>query len=49
MHYDSFKIGVNGGKLFQWVENAVGKGDIDCYWQFLLFLQTFLNTYSADT
>ena len=31
------------------VENTVGKGEIACYKQFLLFPQCFQKTYSADT
>ena len=27
----------NGRKLSKWIENAVGKGEIACYKQFLLF------------
>ena len=32
---------VNGRKLSKWVENTVGKGEIACYEQFLLFPQCF--------
>ena len=28
-------------KIPKWVENTVGKGEIDCYKPFLLFLQCF--------
>ena len=31
------------------VENTVGKGEIACYEQFLLFPQCFQKTYTADT
>ena len=34
----SFKFDENGGKFSKWVENTVGKGEIACYEQFLLFL-----------
>ena len=30
-------------------KNAVEKGEIACYEQFLLFPQRFQNTYTADT
>ena len=33
----------------KWVENTVGKGEIARYEQFLLFLQCFRKTYTADT
>ena len=33
---------------FKWVENTVGKGEIARYEQFLLFLQCFQKTCSAD-
>ena len=38
---DNFKFGKNGRKLSKWVENTVGKGEIACYKQFLLFPQCF--------
>ena len=38
---DNFKFDENGRKLPKWVENAVVKGDIACYEQFLLFPQCF--------
>ena len=38
---DNFKFDKNGRKLYKWVENSVGKGEIACYKQFLLFLQCF--------
>ena len=31
------------------LENTVGKGEIDCYEQFLLFSQCFQKTCTADT
>ena len=34
---DNFKFYENGKKLSIWVENRVGKGEIACYKQFLLF------------
>ena len=38
---DNFKFDENGRKLPKWVENTVGKGEIACYKQFLLFPQCF--------
>ena len=38
---DNFKLDEHGRKLFRWVENTVGKGEIACYEQFLLFPQCF--------
>ena len=38
---DNFKFDVNGRKLSERVENTVGKGEIACYEQFLLFPQCF--------
>ena len=36
-----FKFDKNDRKLSKWVENTVGKGEIDRYEQFLLFPQCF--------
>ena len=41
---DKFKYHENGGKFFKRVENAVGKGEIARYEQFLLFSQSFEKT-----
>ena len=38
---DNFKFDENGRKLSKRVENTVGKGEIACYKQFLLFPQCF--------
>ena len=38
---DNFKFDKNGSKLSKRVENTVGKGEIACYEQFLLFPQCF--------
>ena len=38
---DNFKFDENGRKFSKWVENAVGKGEIARYEQFLLFSQCF--------
>ena len=39
----------NGRELSEQVENTVGKEEIACYKKFLLFLQCFQNTCTADT
>ena len=38
---NNFKFDENGRKLSRWVENTVGKGELACYEQFLLFPQCF--------
>ena len=38
---DNFKFDENGRKLSKQVENTVGKGEIACYKQFLLFHSVF--------
>ena len=38
---DNFKFEENGRRVFKQVENTVGKGEITCYKQFLLFPQCF--------
>ena len=38
---DNFKFDENGRKFTKPVENTVGKGEIACYEQFLLFPQYF--------
>ena len=38
---DNFKFEEKGRKLSKPVENTVGKGEIACYEQFLLFPQSF--------
>ena len=43
---DNFKFEENGRKLSRWVENTVGKGEIACYEQFLLFPQCFLKDFN---
>ena len=45
----NFKLYVNGITFSKLVENTVGKGEIACYKQFLLFPQCFQKTCSADT
>ena len=46
---DSFEIDENGGKVFRKGRNIVGKGEIACYKQFLLYPQCFQKTCAADT
>ena len=46
---DNFKFDENGRKLSEWVENTVGKGEMAHYEPFLLFLQCFQKTCTADT
>ena len=38
---DNFKLNENGRKFSKWVKNTVGRGEIACYEQFLLFPQFF--------
>ena len=45
---DNFKFDENGRKFSKQVENTVGKGEIACYEQFLLFPQCFQRTCTAD-
>ena len=42
------KIWTTGVQLSDPIENIVGKGDIDCYKQFLLFPQCFQNLFVVD-
>ena len=46
---ENFKFDENGRELSYRVENAVGKGEIARYEQFLLFPQCFQKTCTADT
>ena len=46
---ESFKFKENGRKLPERVENAVGKGEIARYEQFLLFPHCFQKTCAVDT
>ena len=46
---DNFKFVENGRKLSKWVENTVGKGEIACYEEFLLFPHCFQETCTAET
>ena len=46
---DNLRFDENGRRLSKWVENIVGKGEIAHYEQFLLFLQCFQKTCTADT
>ena len=45
---DSFKFDENGRQFSKRVENTVGKGEIACYEQFLLFPQCFQKACTAD-
>ena len=45
---DNFKFDENGRNFFKWVESTVGKGEIPCYEQFLLFQQCYQKTLNAD-
>ena len=46
---NNFEFDKNGRKFSRWVENTVGEGEISHYEQFLLFLQCFQKTCTADT
>ena len=46
---DNLNLMKMGRKFSKWMENTVGKGEIDHYKQFLLFPQCFQQTYIADT
>ena len=46
---DNSKFDENGRQFFKQVENTVGKREIACYEQFLLFSQCFQKTCTADT
>ena len=46
---DFFNLDESCRKFFKLVENTVGKGEIACFEQFLLFPQCFQKTYIADT
>ena len=46
---DNFTFDKNDKKFSKEVENTVGKGEIACYKQFLLFTQCFQRTCTADT
>ena len=46
---DNFEFDEDGKKFFKSVENAVRKGEIARYEQFLLFPQCFQKTSTADT
>ena len=45
---DYLELDENSRKSSKWVENTVGKGEIACYEQFLLFPQCFQKTSAAD-
>ena len=45
---DNFEFYENGKRFSKRVENTAGKGEIARYEQFLIFLQCFDKTYTAD-
>ena len=47
--YDNFEFEEKGEKFSKMVENAVGKGEIAGYQQFLPFPQCFQKTCTTDT
>ena len=46
---NNFEFDHNDRKLSRWLENTVGKGETARYERFLLFLQCFQMTCTADT
>ena len=44
----NFKVDENGRKFSKWFQKTVGKGEIACYEQFLLFSLCFQKTCIAD-
>ena len=46
---NNLKFDENGRKFSKPVENTLGKGEIACYEQFLLFPQGFLKNCTAGT
>ena len=46
---DNYEYDENGRQFSKQVENTVGRGEIACYKQFLLFPQCFQKTCTADT
>ena len=46
---EHFKFDENDGKFSKRAENTVGKGEIACYEQFLLFPLCFSKTSTVDT
>ena len=46
---DNFKVDENGRKFYKWDEKTVGKGEIACNEQFLLFQQCFHKACTTDT
>ena len=45
---DNFALDENGRKFSKRLENSVGKGEIACHEQFLLFSQCFQKTCTED-
>ena len=46
---DNFRFDEIGRNFFKKVENTVGKGELACYEQFLLFPQSFQKMCTTDT
>ena len=46
---NNFKSYENGSKFFQGIEKTLGKGEMACYKQFLLFPRCFQKACNADT
>ena len=46
---NNFKFDANGRKFSKRIDNTVGKGEMACYDQFLIFPQCFENTYTAGS
>ena len=46
---DHFRFDENGRKFSNWLENTVGKGEIACNKQFLVFPQCFQKSCTAYT
>ena len=45
---DNLKSDENNRKFSKWMENTVGRGEIACFEQFLLFPQCFQKASTAD-
>ena len=45
---DNFRFDENSRKFSKWLEKTVGKGEIACYEQFLLFTECFQKTCTVD-
>ena len=45
---DILRFDENGGEFLKSVQNTAGKGEIDCYEQFILFPLCFQKTCTGD-